>query len=141
MRARTCRTKSLSVSSLIVPQPKRPLPKQGSRRRDVAWSAQQSLGTCRVHNDPSMRPQTVKDLIGNYYPTSCRRDFCPFELKMISQRAGRCLESFLEVVCFILTEHEPVTSHMSSYGDYVVSFLDHSGYHSGIIWSSRQARA
>ena len=37
--------------------------------------------------------------------------FARFGLKMISRRAGRGLESFLEVVCFTLTEHEPMTSH------------------------------
>ena len=29
----------------------------------------------------------------------------------MSRRAGKGLESFLEVVCFNLTEHEPVRSH------------------------------
>ena len=37
--------------------------------------------------------------------------FVRFGLKMMSRRPGKGLESFLEAVCFTLTEHEPVTSH------------------------------
>ena len=34
-----------------------------------------------------------------------------FGLKMMSQRPGNGLKSFLEVICFNLTDHEPVRSH------------------------------
>ena len=33
---------------------------------------------------------------------------------MVSGRSGRYLESFLEALCFILTEYEPVSSHGES---------------------------
>ena len=56
--------------------------------------------------------------------------FVHFGLKTISKRPGRCLESFLEVFCFILTEHVPVTSHMGSNGDHMDpygSYMDQYG--------------
>ena len=42
--------------------------------------------------------------------------------KVISQRPGSGPERFLEVFCFNVTEHEPVTCHMSSNGDYMDPF-------------------
>ena len=47
---------------------------------------------------------------------------------MISQRPGSSLESFLEVFCFNLTEHEPVRVHGEPIHAFVDHIMDISGY-------------
>ena len=68
--------------------------------------------------------------------------FDNFGPKTTSRRPANGLKSFLEVICFNLTEHQLVRSHMDPYGDHMDPYgsiwdpYGPTGSHLGGIWVS-----